>query len=611
MQFILREHTSCSSVINIATKTNNNPRKVPVVFFPLGQSSSLLESESIKASHSLHGRGNKFTSRLNITVAKYGIDGSFLGVGLASGNVFHLCNISNLVADAAWVFGTRYKQKCKLNALDLFNLTTIFYDLYVPFKNKEGIDLVYTIPNRILNKDQNREDKEEKNWILTDRFFLVDTVGGIRSKDKNPEKIRFLSYLELRVTLVNTRESPDKPGMIHPPIAVLKYEEVTLSQARDGAEIEMEFSVSYKMDMKEAHKDVEISVGVLSVFAVLLAVIEAWSWSRRSGKLAVDLSSLVTLVFTAAGYLSYVFLCVIFFSSLYWFIFFKQQTYVHVILPNEEQEFFIKQYLISAFALKLVNIGFLIYSQISVDVFLLDWEKPPLVTSKSKESNEPPISVWRTYLVANEWNELQTRRKTHAGLQLIMIIFIMRVAGMENLTTADPHSHLWPKEGHYTAEHSYICRLALGVAIWMAVAIVQTVFWVGLYGGMVEDKLAQFTDVCSISNISVFVMSHSNFGYYIHGKSPHGSADTDMAGLLGQLQREADDLCGHRGLQAGSDHQTFCMTLPYKLRAYYDKVVTPATQAGAGQAGARARLTGTVLENMVHAYTTMNTFLTR
>lgn len=63
--------------------------------------------------------------------------------------------------------------------------------------------------------------------------------------------------------------------------------------------------------------------------------------------------------------------------------------------------------------------------------------------------------------------------------------------------------------------------------------------------------------------------------------------------------------------QAGSDHQTFSMTLPYKLRAYYDKVVTPASQAGQTQGGTRARLTGTVLENMVHAYTTMNTFLTR
>ena len=60
----------------------------------------------------------------------------------------------------------------------------------------------------------------------------------------------------------------------------------------------------------------------------------------------------------------------------------------------------------------------------------------------------------------------------------------------------------------------------------------------------------------SLANISVFVMSHANFGYYIHGemiayypkrkakymrlefsgKSAHGAADTDMAGLLGQLQ---------------------------------------------------------------------------
>ena len=67
-------------------------------------------------------------------------------------------------------------------------------------------------------------------------------------------------------------------------------------------------------------------------------------------------------------------------------------------------------------------------------------------------------------------------------------------------------------------------------------------------------------------------MSHSHFGYYIHGKSAHGTADTNMAGLLDQLQREADDLCGHRGLQAGSDHQTFSMSLPLTLRSYYDKV---------------------------------------
>ena len=103
----------------------------------------------------------------------------------------------------------------------------------------------------------------------------------------------------------------------------------------------MKFSVTYEMEMKESKKDFEIAVGVLSVFAVLLAAIEAWSWSKRSGKVAVDLSSLVKLLFSAAGYLSYVFLCVIFFTCLYWFVFFKQQTFVHAVLPTKEQEEFI------------------------------------------------------------------------------------------------------------------------------------------------------------------------------------------------------------------------------------------------------------------------------
>ena len=302
-------------------------------------------------------------------MAKYSVDGTFLGEGLAQGNVFHLCNISNYMADAAWVFGTRYKQSCRMKALELFNITTLFYDLYVPFRSKDGKTVLYSLPNRIMNKDNNKDEKNEKNWILTNRLFLVDSVGGVRVKDQFPETVRYLSRLELRVNMINTRESPEKPGMIHPPVAVLEYKEVTIDEARDGAEVEMIFSVDYKMNMKEANKDVEIAVGVLSVFAVLLSAVEAWSWSRRSGKVAVDLSSLVTLIFTAAGYLSYVFLCVIFFSSLYWFIFFKQQTYIHVVLPTEEQEQFIKHYLISAFSLKLVNILFLLYSQVINTVF--------------------------------------------------------------------------------------------------------------------------------------------------------------------------------------------------------------------------------------------------
>ncbi len=69
---------------------------------------------------------------------------------------------------------------------------------------------------------------------------------------------------------------------------------------------------------------------------LLEKIVQCW-WCCRSGKVAVDLRSLAKLVVAAAGNLSHVFLAVVFFSSLYWFIFFKQQTFVHTMLPSPDQ----------------------------------------------------------------------------------------------------------------------------------------------------------------------------------------------------------------------------------------------------------------------------------
>ena len=67
-----------------------------------------------------------------------------------------------------------------------------------------------------------------------------------------------------------------------------------------------------------------------------------------------------------------------------------------------------------------------------MDIILLDWERPRPVSSSAKKddasSKEMAVSVWRTYLVANEWNELQTRRKTNLALQIIMVVFVLRVS---------------------------------------------------------------------------------------------------------------------------------------------------------------------------------------
>ena len=65
---------------------------------------------------------------------------------------------------------------------------------------------------------------------------------------------------------------------------------------------------------------------------------------------------------------------------------------MHTVLPAEDQEAFIKHYLISAFALKLLDIVVLILGQVTVDIFLLDWERPPSRVEKLEKVNSTILS---------------------------------------------------------------------------------------------------------------------------------------------------------------------------------------------------------------------------
>ena len=96
-------------------------------------------------------------------------------------------------------------------------------------------------------------------------------------------------------------------------------------------------------------------MGVLSAFAVLWSAMETWSWNRRSGKAGIAPFTIAKLIANTCGNLAHVFLSVVFFSSLYWFIFFKEQNFIHCILPTGDQEILIQNYVISIFALKVLN----------------------------------------------------------------------------------------------------------------------------------------------------------------------------------------------------------------------------------------------------------------
>nr|KAG5686494.1 hypothetical protein BaRGS_018746 [Batillaria attramentaria] len=201
-----------------------------------------------------------------------------------------------------------------------------------------------------------------------------------------------------------------------------------------------------------------------------------------------------------------------------------------------------------------------------------------------KKGSEVPVSIWRTYFVANEWNEIQATRKINKVFQIFAVVFFLEVVGFVNTTTKDPDGSVEKDSGSYQAEQSFVYRYALAVMVYLVVGVVQWIFFTFIYERFIEDKVQQFVDLCSMSNISAFIMAHSHFGYYIHGRSVHGKADTNMREMCGDdeegrggyLQLVLEDLCGQRGLVPNTEQQTFMMSLPKRLRVKYEQVYLPA-----------------------------------
>ena len=85
--------------------------------------------------------------------------------------------------------------------------------------------------------------------------------------------------------------------------------------------------------------------------------------------------------------------------------------------------------------LQLVAVTYMIWGQCHVDIFLVDWERPPTGRQPTNQIAEQQVavggvvSIWRTYFVANEWNELQTLRRGLRPLTtLITVLLFLQVS---------------------------------------------------------------------------------------------------------------------------------------------------------------------------------------
>ncbi|XP_019747679.1 meckelin-like isoform X1 [Hippocampus comes] len=356
---------------------------------------------------------------------------------------------------------------------------------------------------------------------------------------------------------------------------------------------------------------IDTALGVLAGVVVFLSVLKTISWKRRVASAAIDLKIVLTFLLFYAGDLANVFVLVTLATGVYWLMLCKAQQQVSVELPLPHQEKHFVTYIICAFALKAVQFIHKLAVQSSVDVFFIDWERPRTTASRTVTASGQqkrdflPVSIWRTYFVAKEWNKIQTIRKTRPTFQIMAVLFFLEVLGFSKFTLMEPRPSSNDLSQVEPPSYSVILRYGLASALWLCIGLLQVIFTI-FYEICVDDKIRQFVDLCSISNISVLLLPQRCFGYYIHGRSVHGHADTNMEEMGNNLRREAESLCGQRGLLPNTDMQTFQVALSTRLRSHYDRIRESFSRR---YGPARLMDSANQWEQNIRAYHTMNHFL--
>ncbi|XP_064123966.1 meckelin isoform X4 [Loxodonta africana] len=584
-QFIFENTAGLRTVHSVSFWRQN----LPWLFYgdQLGLAPQVLSTTPLPTNFSFKGQNQN--TKLKFVAASYDIRGHFLKWQTLEGGILQLCPDTETRLNAAYSFGTTYQQNCEIPVSKILTdfPTPVFYDVFLEYTDENQHEYIWAVPVLNLNLQHNKlfvnQDSSSAKWLLTRRIFLVDAVSG-RENDLRgqPRVIRIATQISLSsIHLVpNT-----KNGNIYPPLITIAYSDIDINDPNLQS-MKVSFSVNYEMNQGEAHVQTDIALGVLGGLAVLLSLLKTAGWKRRIGSPMIDLQTVMKFLVYYAGDLANVFFIITAGMGLYWLIFFKAQKSVSVLLPTPAQEERFITYVGCAFALKALQFLQKLISQVTIDIFFIDWERPKGKVLKAVEgeggvrSATVPVSIWRTYFVANEWNEIQTVRKINPLFQVLTVIFFLEVVGFKNLALMDPSSSLSRSPSSYIAPYSRILRYAVSSALWLVIGIIQ---------------------------ISVFLLSHRCFGYYVHGRSVHGHADTNMEEMNMNLKREAENLCSQRGLVPNTDGQTFQIAVSSQMRQHYDRIHETLTRKNGP-----ARLlssSASTFEQSIKAYHTMNKFL--
>jgi len=392
-----------------------------------------------------------------------------------------------------------------------------------------------------------------------------------------------------------------QPYRILPPLLAISYAEVKLAGGEgdilvpdpEAAQISSSFVASYTM----VEDDTQYIVSILFVISIVLWVVGTlflvYLQLRRNQGQVVDGAFMVGALAKLCRVFSDVFFLFLFGCAGWTYVLFKGQTDIFMMMPTGNELLYPFQVImICVFGAKCLHLLELIWRQTQHDVFFVDWEEPKGGVSGleaaegDRDSARCTVSTWRLVLVSNEWVKLQTTRGVSVELSLTALLFLLQGLEIEDFATLVPGGR-----GEEGVPPDMVLRFALSSFLLIVLGFSQWLVHFLLWDRFVQDRVWQFVDLLSLANVSCFIIEEQLHGYYLHGRSVHACADTDMLSLNKQLKREEEQLCAKRGLQSDSDVQSFEVYLSRGVREMFNEAFAGATFAGAAQ-GPAANVAG-------------------
>ncbi|CAM9501613.1 unnamed protein product, partial [Discosporangium mesarthrocarpum] len=580
-----------------------------------------------------------FSSQVTLVLAKYSLNGTWLGLEEMTTQPYYCTMSAPRTSEGGGSsrstkylqFGHSMSEQFLCDLSSLLGEETYFYDPYIVDESTG-----YLYPVAVLNTNYrennaypnvNTQPTDELNDQFTRRFFFFDSVSGITDESKTvssfsssssassnpeengntalvPEVLRYVS--DMRVTF---KIRTDNPEMIYTPVLELAYEEVMPELWETYPSLQtptVTLTVEYTMDTTDFW---DLTRAFFAVAMVLIGLTAMWrlrNWNVRTSRVEAPVATVApystvnwplviqTSMITMHTFVLYLFPFT-FLVTAYWFVFFKLQDSVFLMLPADrvgygsKGEYYpLEVMVLMIFLFQGARVIYLLYCQCTADVFLVDWEKVRFgawgsVTKEEGQRSEGRggephsggsdrangVSVWRQLLVANEWNKLGTQRRVSLSFTLLWMGFFLSGKGLQQ--NATPQPALSDRE---EGTLNPALRFANVSFWWFLLSASQWLFRWGIYEQYItEPPELRFLDMATMAKISILILDEKYHGWYLHCRSPYPKADVPMEAMSEQLDKEEAGLTTDRGLEGcAKDLQSFEIFVTTAFRRKYDKI---------------------------------------